>query len=122
MYTGLELTAHNAILTGLENHFADDIRHAGADEDSAPLLRQGKDLPDGAFGGQLHRNPRGCTCTRAVSRLQRSYFEKLKAPVKGFYTFERSAHSPTFEEPEKTLKIIQEDVLRGTNSLADSAS
>jgi len=54
--------------------------------------------------------------------LAKSYFEKLKAPVKGFYTFERSAHSPTFEEPEKTLRIMREDVLRGTNSLADRAS
>ena len=25
---------------------------------------------------------------------QNHYFEKLKAPVKGFYTFEQSAHSP----------------------------
>jgi pimeloyl-ACP methyl ester carboxylesterase len=48
-----------------------------------------------------------------------SYFEKLKAPIKGFYTFEQSAHSPIFEEPQKTLKILQEDVLTGTNSLAD---
>ena len=50
----------------------------------------------------------------------KSYFEKLKAPVKGFYTFEQSAHSPIFEEPEKTLRILQEDVLAGTNSLADA--
>jgi len=50
----------------------------------------------------------------------KSYFEKLKAPIKGFYTFEQSAHSPLFEEPEKTLKILQEDVLAGTNSLADA--
>ncbi len=50
----------------------------------------------------------------------KSYFEKLKAPIKGFYAFEQSAHSPVFEEPEKTLKILQEDVLAGTNSLADA--
>ena len=50
----------------------------------------------------------------------KSYFEKLKAPMKGFYTFEQSAHSPIFEEPEKTLRILQEDVLAGTNSLADA--
>jgi pimeloyl-ACP methyl ester carboxylesterase len=49
----------------------------------------------------------------------KAYFEHLKAPVKGFYTFEQSAHSPMFEEPEKTLHILQEDVLGGTNSLAD---
>jgi pimeloyl-ACP methyl ester carboxylesterase len=51
--------------------------------------------------------------------LARDYFEKLKAPLKGFYTFERSAHSPMFEEPEKVQRIVREDVLVGTNSLAD---
>jgi pimeloyl-ACP methyl ester carboxylesterase len=50
----------------------------------------------------------------------KAYFEKLKAPIKGFYTFEQSAHSPIFEEPEKALKILQEDVLAETNSLADA--
>jgi pimeloyl-ACP methyl ester carboxylesterase len=52
--------------------------------------------------------------------LAKSYFEHLKAPVKGFYTFEQSAHSPMFEEPEKMLNILQEDVLVGANSLADA--
>lgn len=51
--------------------------------------------------------------------LAREYFEQLTAPVKGFYTFEKSAHSPIFEEPEKMQRILQEDVLRGANSLAD---
>ena len=51
--------------------------------------------------------------------LAKDYFEQIKAPIKGFYTFEQSAHSPLFEEPEKTLKILQEDVLAGTNILAD---
>ena len=49
----------------------------------------------------------------------KSYFEKLKAPLKGFYTFEQSAHSPLFEEPDKAQKILREDVLAGANSLAD---
>jgi pimeloyl-ACP methyl ester carboxylesterase len=49
----------------------------------------------------------------------RSYFGKLTAPVKGFYTFEQSAHSPMFEEPEKMRQIIQTDVLAGANSFAD---
>jgi len=49
----------------------------------------------------------------------RSYFEKLAAPTKGFYTFERSAHSPAFEEPEKMRRILREDVLTGGNRLAD---
>lgn len=51
--------------------------------------------------------------------LAMEYFEKITAPVKGFYTFEQSAHSPMFEEPDKVLKILREDVLTGTNSLAD---
>jgi pimeloyl-ACP methyl ester carboxylesterase len=56
------------------------------------------------------------TCNYSLSR---GYFEKIKAPVKGFYTFEQSAHSPIFEEPEKSQKILREDVLAGTNNLAD---
>ena len=51
--------------------------------------------------------------------LAKEYFEKLDAPVKGFYTFEQSAHSPMFEEPEKVQKILLEDVINGTNSMAD---
>ena len=31
----------------------------------------------------------------------RSYFDGLRAPMKGFYTFGSSAHSPMFEEPER---------------------
>jgi pimeloyl-ACP methyl ester carboxylesterase len=49
----------------------------------------------------------------------KSYFEKLKAPIKGFYTFEHSAHSPLFEESEKMQHIIREDILTGLNKLAD---
>lgn len=51
--------------------------------------------------------------------LAKAYFEAIKAPVKGFYTFERSAHSPLFEEPEKANRILEEDVLAGANSLSD---
>jgi len=56
-----------------------------------------------------------CSYTEA-----KSYFEKLNAPVKGFYTFEQSAHSPIFEEPEKVQMILLEDVLAGANNLADT--
>jgi pimeloyl-ACP methyl ester carboxylesterase len=55
-----------------------------------------------------------CSYTEA-----KAYFEALKAPVKGFYTFEQSAHSPIFEEPEKAQQIMRQDVLSETNSLAD---
>ena len=57
------------------------------------------------------------TCSYALAK---DYFEKLKAPLKSFYTFEHSAHSPMFEEPEKTQKIVREDVLVGANRLADA--
>jgi pimeloyl-ACP methyl ester carboxylesterase len=55
-----------------------------------------------------------CSYTEA-----KAYFEKLQAPVKGFYRFEQSAHSPFFEEPEKVQTILLQDVLVGTNRLAD---
>jgi pimeloyl-ACP methyl ester carboxylesterase len=51
--------------------------------------------------------------------LAKDYFEEINSPVKGFYTFENSAHSPIFEEPAKSLKILREDVLTGANNLAD---
>ncbi|OQA49321.1 MAG: putative aminoacrylate hydrolase RutD [Bacteroidetes bacterium ADurb.Bin302] len=52
--------------------------------------------------------------------LAKDYFGKVKAPVKGFYTFEKSAHSPMFEEPEKMQQIVREDILPGLNSMSDS--
>jgi pimeloyl-ACP methyl ester carboxylesterase len=51
--------------------------------------------------------------------LAKKYFEQIKAPLKGFYTFNNSAHSPIFEEPVLVRKIIEKDVLNNTNSLAD---
>lgn len=49
----------------------------------------------------------------------RSYFQRIAAPVKGFYTFAGSAHSPLFEEPQKMRRILAEDVLAGAVALAD---
>ncbi|MFZ7104086.1 MAG: alpha/beta fold hydrolase, partial [Peptococcaceae bacterium] len=51
--------------------------------------------------------------------LAKDYFEKLQAPLKGFYTFENSAHSPMFEEPQRLQQILLEDVLHGRTNLAD---
>ena len=51
--------------------------------------------------------------------LAKSYCELLVAPVKGFYTFKHSAHSPLFEEPEKLREIVRADVLTGSKGLAD---
>jgi hypothetical protein len=33
--------------------------------------------------------------------------------MKAFYTFSNSAHSPLYEEAEKALKILYQDVLNG---------
>lgn len=43
-------------------------------------------------------------------QLTKDYFEKLQAPLKRFYSFERSAHSPLFEESEKMQFILKHDV------------
>ena len=51
--------------------------------------------------------------------LARSYYERLDAPVKGFYTFRHSAHSPLFEEPERMREIMRADVLTESIGLAD---
>lgn len=51
--------------------------------------------------------------------LAESYLSEIKAPVKGFYLFEHSAHSPLFEEPERFALIMRNDVLNGKNGMAD---
>jgi pimeloyl-ACP methyl ester carboxylesterase len=51
--------------------------------------------------------------------LAKSYYEQLDAPLKGFYTFTKSAHSPLFEEPKRMREIMQADVLAGAKGLAD---
>ncbi len=56
------------------------------------------------------------TCSHTLAE---DYLEKLQAPAKGFYTFEQSAHSPLFEEPEKMHLYIKEDVFQGLNNQAD---
>ena len=39
--------------------------------------------------------------------LAREYFEMIKAPDKAFFTFEKSAHSPNGEEPEKFVQTVR---------------
>lgn len=51
--------------------------------------------------------------------LSKEYLDKLQAPLKGFYTFTESAHSPIFEEPEKLRDILVKDVLKADICLAD---
>jgi len=54
------------------------------------------------------------------SSMAKEYFDNIQAPVKGFYWFDQSAHSPLFEEPEKVRSIIVEDILFLKNNLADA--
>ena len=42
--------------------------------------------------------------------LAKKYFDKINAPIKGFYSFEQSAHSPFLEEPEKMNRILISDI------------
>lgn len=51
--------------------------------------------------------------------LAEAYYKQLEAPVKGFYTFKQSAHSPLLEEPGKVRDIVRADVLTGSRGLAD---
>ncbi len=60
---------------------------------------QSVDIPVYFFAGKYDY-----TC---CYELQKEYFEFLEAPEKYFYTFENSAHSPLFEEPDKTEHIIE---------------
>jgi len=45
--------------------------------------------------------------------MQKEYFTVISAPVKGFYTFNNSAHSPLYEEPERFVEIVINDILNG---------
>lgn len=51
--------------------------------------------------------------------VAKDFVTALKAPIKGFYTFENSAHSPCFEEPEKMCNILRDDVLQNQVRLSD---
>jgi pimeloyl-ACP methyl ester carboxylesterase len=43
--------------------------------------------------------------------IAKEYFDNLHAPLKKFFSFENSAHSPIFEEPEKFENILKEILL-----------
>jgi pimeloyl-ACP methyl ester carboxylesterase len=50
--------------------------------------------------------------------LAQDYCRELSAPVKGFYRFEHSAHSPIFEEPDLGYEVLKIDVLGSGTGLA----
>ncbi len=51
--------------------------------------------------------------------ITKKYYETLQATQKGFYSFENSAHSPLWEEPEKFIAIMNTDVINAEFTLAD---
>jgi pimeloyl-ACP methyl ester carboxylesterase len=55
-------------------------------------------------------------------RLAVDYFRALSAPVKGFYRFEDSAHSPILEQPALAKDILRTDVLTRGNHLSSTSS
>jgi pimeloyl-ACP methyl ester carboxylesterase len=75
-----------------------------------------KEVPELRLPVYLFHGIYDYTCSYNVAK---SDFELLGAPIKGFYTFEQSAHSPIFEEPGKTFRILQADVLAGASNLSD---
>ncbi|MEA4895438.1 MAG: hypothetical protein VB064_09250 [Oscillospiraceae bacterium] len=52
--------------------------------------------------------------------IAKEFAMTVNAPVKGFYTFENSAHSPCFEESEKMCHILHTDVLQEKADLSDN--
>jgi len=48
-----------------------------------------------------------------ATELARDYFEQLDAPIKGFFVFDDSAHSPLLEEPLQGRRIVEGDILNG---------
>jgi pimeloyl-ACP methyl ester carboxylesterase len=51
--------------------------------------------------------------------MVKEYLKQIEAPIKGFYLFKNSAHSPIFEEPNKVAQIVKSDILDNTNDFAD---
>lgn len=72
----------------------EDAIHFNAFSDAKSLP-----IPVYFFAGQYDR-----TCCYS---LQKKYYEMVDAPEKYFYTFEESAHSPLYEEPEKAEEIFK---------------
>lgn len=51
--------------------------------------------------------------------LSKDYYHTICAPIKGFYTFENSAHGPLFEESKRFREILEKDVLHLKIHFAD---
>ena len=44
------------------------------------------------------------------SVLAERYFRDVQAPVKRLVWFEQSAHNPSFEEPERFIRLLIDDI------------
>lgn len=53
--------------------------------------------------------------------LTREYYHYLDALLKGFYTFQNSAHAPLFEEPDLVRDVIATDVINKKVTLSDKS-
>ena len=51
-------------------------------------------------------------------QLVEKYMQNISAPLKGYYLFEDSAHSPFFEEPERVMEVMKHDVKNKVKELA----
>ena len=72
-----------------------------------------------AARGPLFHGRHDRTCSY---RQAQSFCDQLDAPVKGFYTFSESAHSPVFEEPAHARLLLMTDVLHSTAEHCDTAT
>lgn len=46
-----------------------------------------------------------------VQEIAHRYYQRLEAPDKHFYWFENSGHNPCYQEPEKFIRIIRNNIL-----------
>lgn len=77
------------------NHFAVGLK----DFDAFKEIKNIK-IPIYFFAGEYDY-----TCCES---LQRKYFEYVEAPEKEYYLYEDCAHSPVYEDSEKTSEILDE--------------
>ena len=49
-------------------------------------------------------------------QLAHEYYQAMSAPVKRFVSFEQSAHTPFYDEPERFIEVIQ-DIITEVRSL-----
>lgn len=51
--------------------------------------------------------------------VSKGFYDQISFPLKGFYTFDNSAHAPLFEEQGRFREVLERDVLHANFNLAD---